>query len=140
MTENPTGQPVAGRRHLEFTRNIIYMYILKIYIKYSFINYRERAYTSVFYTEHIYYMYHISKGLSTSERVVPSSCLSSRHRIALNATFAVDARSRNDGPRMLGGANRETLNSKWDINVHYQLPRSGTAARAEQLTVYRRCI
>lgn len=35
---------------------------------------------------------------------------------------------------------RETLNSKWDINVHCQLPCSGAPGRGEQLTVYRRCI
>lgn len=41
--------------------------------------------------------------------------------------------------RWAARANRETLNSKWDINVHCQLPRSGAAvaARGEQLTVYR---
>lgn len=36
--------------------------------------------------------------------------------------------------------NRETLNSKWDINVHCQLPRSRAPARGEQLTVYWRRI
>lgn len=42
--------------------------------------------------------------------------------------------------RWSGCANRETLNSKWDINVHCQLPRSRAPARGEQLTVYRQCI
>lgn len=35
-------------------------------------------------------------------------------------------------------ANRKTLNSKWDINVHCQFPCSRAPARGEQLTVYRR--
>jgi len=35
---------------------------------------------------------------------------------------------------------RETLNFKWDINVHCQLPRFEAPARGEQLTVYRRYI